>query len=201
MHAALPQCPSAALQPLLFAYFTWNIKDYLGLIHTILQLVDVCLLFHRPALAWYPECLHQYCIVILLSYICCNEYIYRLSAQPTKAIVTTTSGSVTTAGPQPTPDSSVRLNIYPPWVSVEPGKDLELNCRLECNNETVCEPPPTVSWSVESGSMSSEAVIEGGRLTVPSVSTEDERYYICKAESNKLSLSVRTVVLVREKCE
>ena len=128
-------------------------------------------------------------------------YIYRLSAQSTPASISTTPGSNITAGTQPTPDSSVRLNIYPPWVSIPPGQTLEMECRLECNNDTVCNPLPNVKWSVESGNLSSDVVIEGGRLTVPSVSAADERYYICQAVSDKLSLSVRTVVLVREKCE
>lgn len=99
------------------------------------------------------------------------------------------------------PPHGVGLKIYPTWVSVEPGMPVTLDCMLKCTNKSVCDPTPRLAWRSESGYMNSGARVDSGRLTIPAVDTRDEQYYICEAVSRTLSLSVRTVIVVRSKCE
>lgn len=106
----------------------------------------------------------------------------------------------TTATPLPA-SSAVSLRIYPSWVSVEPGSLAQLDCRLTCNNASICSPLPKLRWHAETGRMNPQATVDRGRLTIPSVGTEDEQYYTCTADSNRLALSTRTVILVQAKSE
>lgn len=91
--------------------------------------------------------------------------------------------------------------IHPTWLSVEPGSAAVLDCRLTCSNASVCNPLPTIRWQSESGYMNPEAILSQGRLTIPSALSEDEQYYRCLADNEHLSLSARTVIIVRKKCE
>lgn len=38
-------------------------------------------------------------------------------------------------------------------------------------------------------------------MTIPSVVSRDEQYYTCKASNEHVSLSAKTVIVVRNKCE
>lgn len=119
----------------------------------------------------------------------------------TTATIIRDGGSQGTAGSEPTPTQLVSLRITPNWLSVEPGKPVEFDCVLKCDNKTICNPPPRITWSARTGAINPQAAIVGGMLRIPAAAAEDEKYYTCQAESDSVSLSVRTVVLVRKKCE
>ena len=110
----------------------------------------------------------------------------------------TATTTIATAG---TGSTSVSLRIHPSWLSVEPGDPAQLECRLTCNNASVCNPLPTLRWQSEYGYFNPQATIDDGLLTIPSTASRDQQYYTCTAVSQLVSLSVRTVIVVEDKCE
>lgn len=85
---------------------------------------------------------------------------------------------------------ALKLSVNETYV-VDPGQDVTLSCEV-----TAGFPTPTVSWSRYPGPLPQRSVIQGGSLTLWSVTTADAGVYNCTAVNNVGNPARRTVNLI-----
>ncbi|XP_062871277.1 basement membrane-specific heparan sulfate proteoglycan core protein isoform X2 [Trichomycterus rosablanca] len=83
------------------------------------------------------------------------------------------------------------VTIHPPVVTVKQGQRAEFHCTATGN------PTPTVEWTGGTGNrISSNAIIQGGVLTFPSVERSDEGDYVCRAFNTQGQHTARAILYV-----
>ncbi|TSL61242.1 Basement membrane-specific heparan sulfate proteoglycan core protein [Bagarius yarrelli] len=81
--------------------------------------------------------------------------------------------------------------IQPPVITIQQGQRAEFRCTATGN------PPPMVEWTGGPGNrISSNAIIQGGVLTFPSVHRSDEGDYTCRAVNSHGEHAARAVLYV-----
>ncbi|XP_055492365.1 LOW QUALITY PROTEIN: MAM domain-containing glycosylphosphatidylinositol anchor protein 1-like [Leucoraja erinacea] len=79
----------------------------------------------------------------------------------------------------------------PETVVVDPGTDVEMECRVEGG-----DPPPQLRWSHSPGPMPPNARVRGGRLWIQAVATEQAGFYNCSAHNGVGTPARRAVELL-----
>ncbi|XP_036068750.1 basement membrane-specific heparan sulfate proteoglycan core protein isoform X6 [Oryzias melastigma] len=74
--------------------------------------------------------------------------------------------------------SSVAVSIHPSIADFQEGQSLQLNCLAPGN------PPPRVTWTKASGSLSTNHQVIGSSLRILSASAEDSGEYICRVQGS-----------------